>query len=175
MRPAASSCAGARSPRRASWRRRRGTRESSAPGFSDGPSGNRGQSPAAARPRYPASASSRRAYAGSPGGTRAVRPRVVLPGPDSERRLREFAALCPAQPVVVVEGRDSGSGIPPDNLPKVFDPFFTTKSTKGTGLGLSVSYGIIRQHHGEISVASEEGQGTTFLIKIPAKGKDKGE
>ena len=77
--------------------------------------------------------------------------------------------------MVIVTVRDTGTGIKKDILPYIFDPFFTTKSTKGTGLGLSVSYGIIRQHHGEISVESEEGQGTTFTIKIPAKGKDKGD
>jgi signal transduction histidine kinase len=77
--------------------------------------------------------------------------------------------------MVVLTVRDTGTGIKKEILPNIFDPFFTTKSTKGTGLGLSVSYGIIRQHHGEISVESEEGQGTTFIIKIPAKGKDKGE
>jgi two-component system, NtrC family, sensor kinase len=76
---------------------------------------------------------------------------------------------------VVLTVRDTGTGIKKEILPNIFDPFFTTKSTKGTGLGLSVSYGIIRQHHGEISVESEEGKGTTFIIKIPAKGKDKGE
>jgi two-component system, NtrC family, sensor kinase len=80
-----------------------------------------------------------------------------------------------AQGMIVLTIRDTGTGIKKDILPYIFDPFFTTKSTKGTGLGLSVSYGIIRQHHGEISVDSEEGRGTTFIIKIPAKGKDKGE
>lgn len=73
--------------------------------------------------------------------------------------------------LVTVKVRDTGTGIQKDILPYIFDPFFTTKSTKGTGLGLSVSYGIIRQHHGEISVESEEGQGTTFTIKIPSKEK----
>jgi len=77
--------------------------------------------------------------------------------------------------LVMVTVRDTGTGIKKDILPYIFDPFFTTKSTKGTGLGLSVSYGIIRQHHGEIAVESQEGQGTTFMIKIPAKGKDKGD
>ncbi len=69
---------------------------------------------------------------------------------------------------LILEVRDTGVGIQKDILPNIFDPFFTTKSTKGTGLGLSVSYGIIRQHHGDISVASEEGQGTRFTIKLPA-------
>ena len=76
---------------------------------------------------------------------------------------------------VMVKVRDTGTGIEAEILPYIFDPFFTTKSTKGTGLGLSVSYGIIRQHHGEIAAESEAGHGTTFIIKIPAKGEDKGE
>lgn len=77
--------------------------------------------------------------------------------------------------LVMVTVRDTGTGIKKGILPYIFDPFFTTKSTKGTGLGLSVSYGIIQQHHGEIAVESEEGQGTAFTIKIPVKGKDKGD
>ena len=69
---------------------------------------------------------------------------------------------------LILEVRDTGIGIQKDILPNIFDPFFTTKSTKGTGLGLSVSYGIIRQHHGDIAVESKEGQGTKFIIKLPA-------
>ena len=69
---------------------------------------------------------------------------------------------------LILEVRDTGIGIQKEILPNIFDPFFTTKSTKGTGLGLSVSYGIIRQHHGDIAVESEEGQGTKFIIKLPA-------
>ena len=63
---------------------------------------------------------------------------------------------------------DSGAGIPPKILEKIFDPFFTTKPTgEGTGLGLSVSYGIIKDHHGEINVQSTPGKGSTFIITFP--------
>jgi two-component system NtrC family sensor kinase len=68
---------------------------------------------------------------------------------------------------LILEIRDTGIGINKENLPHVFDPFFSTKGTKGTGLGLSVSYGIIRQHNGDITVESEEGKGTSFIIKLP--------
>lgn len=64
--------------------------------------------------------------------------------------------------------RDTGSGIPKDLLAKVFEPFFTTKPVgKGTGLGLSVSYGIIKEHKGDIRVASSLGKGTIFAITLP--------
>jgi signal transduction histidine kinase len=66
---------------------------------------------------------------------------------------------------------DSGKGIPEEHLRKIFDPFFSTKAaTKGTGLGLAVSYGIIKKHGGEISVASIVGTGTTFTVRMPIYG-----
>ena len=71
-------------------------------------------------------------------------------------------------PNVRLEIGDTGEGIAPENLDKIFDPFFTTKEPgKGTGLGLSVSYNIVREHGGNISVKSEEGQGTRFVITFP--------
>lgn len=68
---------------------------------------------------------------------------------------------------------DTGRGIPPEFLPHIFDPFFSTKGEGGTGLGLSVSYGIIKNHRGEIRVESKVGVGTTFTVEIPAYYKNK--
>jgi len=62
---------------------------------------------------------------------------------------------------------DTGKGIPPEFVPHIFDPFFSTKGDGGTGLGLSVSYGIIKNHGGEIRVESKVGVGTTFTVELP--------
>jgi two-component system, NtrC family, sensor kinase len=67
---------------------------------------------------------------------------------------------------VLVEIEDTGCGISPENLPRIFDPFFSTK-TKGTGLGLAVSYGIVKNHEGDIQVNSTLGQGTRFTLEFP--------
>ncbi|MBL0712439.1 MAG: PAS domain-containing protein [Desulfosarcina sp.] len=69
---------------------------------------------------------------------------------------------------VVIEIRDTGSGIEAENLNKIFDPYFTTK-TKGTGLGLAIVHKILEAHNGNIKVRSVPGQGTAFTISIPAK------
>jgi two-component system NtrC family sensor kinase len=67
---------------------------------------------------------------------------------------------------------DSGSGISRDNIKKIYDPFFTTKTAgKGTGLGLSVSYGIVQEHGGNISVESSVGRGTSFRLDFPLSRK----
>jgi two-component system, cell cycle sensor histidine kinase and response regulator CckA len=70
---------------------------------------------------------------------------------------------------ICVTVRDTGAGIPPENLPRIFEPFFTTKPAgKGTGLGLATAYNIVQQHGGWIDVASAVGKGTAFKIFLPA-------
>ncbi len=69
---------------------------------------------------------------------------------------------------VAVEIRDTGKGIPKENLGRIFDPGFTTKGAGvGTGLGLSIVYQIVEDHDGKVEVESEVGQGTTFRIILP--------
>lgn len=69
---------------------------------------------------------------------------------------------------VQIEVSDSGCGIPQENLSKLFTPFFTTKELgKGTGLGLAIVYGVVKMHSGDITVESDAGQGTTFLVTLP--------
>ena len=63
---------------------------------------------------------------------------------------------------------DNGMGMPEDLRQKIFEPFFSTKGVHGTGLGLSVSYSILERHAGSISVISEPGKGTSFMIDLPA-------
>ena len=74
---------------------------------------------------------------------------------------------------LIIEVKDTGTGIPRENLNKMFEPFFTTKAMgKGTGLGLPVVYGIVKLHRGDISVESNPDPaigplGTTFRVKLP--------
>ncbi len=71
---------------------------------------------------------------------------------------------------VVIDVKDTGCGIPKENLNRIFEPFFSTKQNvvgSGTGLGLSMVYGIVRQTEGFIKVDSAVGEGTTFSIHLP--------
>ena len=70
---------------------------------------------------------------------------------------------------VVVEISDTGSGIPPEVLPRIFEPFYTTKpSGQGTGLGLSICRRIIRSLEGDLAVTTAVGKGTTFTVRLPS-------
>ncbi len=73
---------------------------------------------------------------------------------------------------ILIEIEDNGPGIPKDIQDKIFDPFFSTKEPgQGTGLGLSVSYGIVREHNGEIKVSSTTGTGSVFTVTLPVSNK----
>ena len=69
---------------------------------------------------------------------------------------------------IQISVRDNGSGIPDSIKEKIFQPFFTTKPTgQGTGLGLSLSYGIVKAHGGKLTVETNEGKGSEFIIRLP--------
>ena len=75
---------------------------------------------------------------------------------------------------VQISIQDEGSGISKEKIKKLGEPFFTTKD-EGNGLGLMVSYRIINDHQGSITIESEEGRGTTFYIQLPLDLKEKKE
>jgi PAS domain S-box-containing protein len=78
----------------------------------------------------------------------------------------------PEGPYVRLTFEDTGNGISAENLPRIFDPYFTTKplgKNKGMGLGLAVCYSVLKKHGGYIAVASEEGQGSSFSLYLPAR------
>lgn len=93
-------------------------------------------------------------------------------------RIRAFNRRSPSLPgnpkplpgaFLVIEVSDSGTGIPPDVLPRIWEPFFTTKAPgQGTGLGLPTVRGIIGNHRGHITVETEVGRGTLFRVLFPA-------
>ncbi|HWR11425.1 MAG TPA: ATP-binding protein [Rectinemataceae bacterium] len=73
---------------------------------------------------------------------------------------------------LMISVSDTGTGIPEDMLTKIFEPYFTTKKS-GTGLGLTITFKIIKEHSGDISLESKEGVGSTFTIHLPIPQKEK--
>jgi two-component system NtrC family sensor kinase len=106
---------------------------------------------------------------GNPGKLQQVFLNLFLNARDAMEAGGVLAVRTSAQDgLVLVTVADSGNGIARENLARIFDPFFTTKgATKGTGLGLSVSYGIVREHGGDIEVQSQLGTGTRFQLSFP--------
>ncbi len=98
------------------------------------------------------------------GGTLTIHTRAV-----SAAEVREMKSdILPVADYTALSVSDTGTGIPPDVLPKIFEPFFTTKETgKGTGLGLSTVYGIVKQSGGWIFPESQPGKGATFTMYLP--------
>ena len=85
---------------------------------------------------------------------------------DSGGKVTVVARIGPDPKYAEIEIRDTGKGIPKEELDKIFDPFYTTKES-GTGLGLAITSGIIAQHGGVITVSSQLGQGSIFTIRLP--------
>ena len=98
------------------------------------------------------------------GGTLTIQSYAV----SAEDVRRMGSEILPIGDYTALRVSDTGTGIPPQLLPKIFEPFFTTKEVgKGTGLGLSTVYGIVKQSGGFIFAESEPGQGTSFTIYLP--------
>ena len=85
---------------------------------------------------------------------------------DKQGQIRIETRMDADRDLELVEIADDGCGIAPEEAGKLFEPFYSTKST-GTGLGLAVSYGIVRNHEGQIRVASQLNEGTCFTIELP--------
>ncbi|HJV65726.1 MAG TPA: PAS domain S-box protein [Geomonas sp.] len=80
----------------------------------------------------------------------------------------EVVTSGPERGMISIAIRDTGCGIPKDNIDRIWDPFFTTKEAgNGTGLGLALTYSIVKRHSGEIRVESSPGQGTLFTVLLP--------
>jgi PAS domain S-box-containing protein len=92
---------------------------------------------------------------------------------NKERKIAVSTGFAKETGNIVIEIRDEGIGIPPENLKFIFDPFFTTKrDTSGTGLGLSTSHSIVRNHGGELRFTSQPGAGTTVAVLLPIVQND---
>ena len=96
---------------------------------------------------------------------------IALNGLDAMKKGGKLTVRCfmdDEKKLVIVEIKDTGHGIPEEELSRIFDPFYTTKKT-GTGLGLAIAHRIMENHGGTLSVKSTGTSGTTFRITVPAQ------
>jgi two-component system NtrC family sensor kinase len=95
-------------------------------------------------------------------------------GRKKELTIRSAFSDDGGSPCIVVSVKDTGIGIPLENLSKIFEPFFSTKPVgKGTGLGLSLCFGIVEAHGGRIDIKSQVGEGTEIRVILPAREQGK--
>ncbi len=96
----------------------------------------------------------------------AINMREENDGDSAPRRISISTLMRNGRPTITLS--DTGIGIPESKLDKIFEPFYTTKEIgKGMGLGLAISYGIVKDYHGDITVTSSVGTGTTFTLSFP--------
>ena len=112
---------------------------------------------------------------GSPGQLQQVVMNLVQNAADATENARERRLEISGRVeggIGVIGFRDSGPGIPAENLHKLFDPFFTTKPVgRGTGLGLAISYGIVERHGGTLSAENHPKGGALFVLRLPLAGE----
>jgi PAS domain S-box-containing protein len=90
-------------------------------------------------------------------------------------RLEVMTAVAQAGDRIVVQMRDTGTGIAEDTLTRIFEPFYTTKDVgKGTGLGLAIAYGIVQEHGGHISATNHPDGGAIFTVELPTTARAAG-
>jgi two-component system sensor histidine kinase HupT/HoxJ len=108
---------------------------------------------------------------GSPGQVQQVVMNLVQNAADATENARERRLEISSRAEegeAVIEFRDTGPGIPAENIDKLFDPFFTTKPVgRGTGLGLAISYGIVERHGGKLTVGNHPKGGALFCLRLP--------
>ena len=95
---------------------------------------------------------------------------VIEKGTTTKGKIKIKTLNCPSWAEIQIQ--DTGTGIPPEARARVFDPFFTTKEIgKGTGQGMAIAHSVVvAQHHGTIHFETEEGKGTTFVVRLPHDG-----
>ena len=108
------------------------------------------------------------ALAATPEGGEAVIHVAARPATQDEAELGKRSVGAPPATMVTVAVRDTGCGMPAEDLRKAFTPFFTTKAVgTGTGLGLFLSRETVQAHGGQLSIESEVGKGTTVMLSLP--------